>query len=320
MAPQTRSTGGQSETGPLREPQRLLLVSDDPAETEMIRGFIADGSGAGAGLASFALDSAGDFRQAAVLSGDVDYAAVLLGRVGGTAGGVTLLRRAQVEHQLTGPFLLLAEKVDTGEREAATSAGAADILGKGELTAALFERAVNYAISLHWAHSRAAGLELFDAATGLTRQPLFWEVLSLAVRRARRNKDFLALLMLHLDCLEAPSGLPGIDPLDAVVPLVAQRLARVLRASDTIARLDNGHLAVLVESMPRAEDIQTVAEKVIAATAGLYETTGRTLSLAVNVGIALFPTSAGDVGGLLRTAAAATLASRDKGVNEFHFG
>ena len=286
----------------------------------MIRSLFDDCAQIGTPLGPIALDSAGDYRQAAILTRDFDYGAILLGRLGEPARADAVLRRARVEHGLPGPFLVLVDKPCGSDADSVPAAGAADILAKDGLTAALLERAVRYAIELHAAQTRIAGLELSDAATGLARQPLFWEVLSLAVRRGRRNKDYLAVLMVHLDCLEQPSGLPGIDPLGAVVPLVVQRLSRVLRACDTIALLDDGHLAVLVESMPRAEDIQTVAEKIIATTTGHYEASDRLFSLAVNLGIALFPTSAGDPGGLLRAAAVATLASREKGVNGFHFG
>jgi len=63
-----------------------------------------------------------------------------------------------------------------------------------------------------------------------------------------------------------------------------------------------------------------VAEKVIAGAAGRYEIEGRVFGVTMNVGIALFPTSATDAGGLLSKAAQATLAARDKGVDAFHFG
>jgi diguanylate cyclase (GGDEF)-like protein len=313
----TGQPGDDSGTGlRMAVPLRVLMVSADPAECALIRGLFAEGARAGTPLGGISLDSAGDYRQAAILARDLDYAAILLGQDGGRA----LLQRACAERDLPGPFLLLADEAGPADADEAVAVGAADLLAKAGLTPLLLERAVRYAVALHAAQRRAAGLELVDTATELPSQPLFWELLSLAVRRARRNNDFLAVLMMHLDCLEEPSGKPGIDPQEAVLPLVAQRLKRILRASDTIARLDNGHLAVLVESMPRLEDIQTVAEKIIVASKGRYEAAGRILKLAVNVGIALFPTSAGDAGGLLQTAASAMLAARERGVDEFHFG
>lgn len=245
----------------------------------------------------------------------------MFGQISAGSGAATgIVERARAERLPTGPFVLLPNQEDPAAAQRALAAGASDLLTKSELTPAMLERALRYTLSLERAKSRAAGLELFDEASGLARQPLFWEVLSLAVRRAKRNKEFLGVLVLHLDCLERPSGKPGLDPHAVVVPLIARRLVRVLRASDTIARLDDGDLAVLVESMPRVEDMQTVAEKVIAAVAGAYEAEGRTFDVAVNVGIALFPTSAHEVGELVACATAATLAARQKGVNEFHFG
>jgi len=321
MSSNVSDWGGASGPGPQQVAgPRVLLISDDTEERALIRSLLDEAVRAGMPLGDVSLDSAGDYRQAVLLATDFDYIAVLLGCVGPARDGTALLRRAVSEHELPEPFLVLGDGAEPAAVQAAIAAGAADMLDKRELTAATLERAVRYALALHRAETRAAGLELFDPPTGLARQPLFWEMLSLAVRRAKRNKDFFALLMLHIDCLEQPTGKPGVDPLAAVMPLIARRVVRVLRASDTVARLDDGHLALLVESMPRADDIQTVAEKVIAGAAGRYEIEGRVFGVTMNVGIALFPTSATDAGGLLSKAAQATLAARDKGVDAFHFG
>lgn len=306
--------------GPYREPLRVLLISDDGEERALIRTLLDEAGRARMPLGDIALDTAGDYRQATILAADFDYVAVLLGRVGPAQDGTALLRRVVAEGTLPSPYLVLGERVEPPAIQAAIAAGAADMLEKTGLTAVALERALRYALTLDKAESRASAMELFDQATGLARQPLFWEVLSLAVRRAKRNKDFLAVLMLHVDCLEQPTGRPGVDPLAAVMPLVARRVVHALRASDTVARLDDGHIAILVESMPRAVDIQTVAEKIIAGVACRYETDGRIFSVSLNVGIALCPTTADDPGILLRSAAAATLTARDKGPDTFHFG
>ena len=320
MSSNVSDLSGAAGLGPQHAPPRVLLISDDAAERRLIRTLLDEAARASMPLGDISLDTAGDYRQAAILAADFDYIAVLLGRVGPAQDGTALLRRATAQGDLPSPFLVLAEQAEPAAVQAAIAAGAADMLETRGLTAGLLERALRYALGLHKAEARAAGLELFDSATGLARQPLFWELLSLAVRRAKRNKDFLAVLMLHLDCLEQPTGKPGVDPLAVAVPLICRRLVRVMRASDSMSRLDDGHIAILVESMPRAVDIQTVAEKVIAGVSGRYETDGRIFSVTVNVGIALYPTSATDAGGLLSAAAAATLTAREKGVDAFHFG
>lgn len=301
-------------------PRRLLLITDDPGDRPLIRRLLDEAARLGMPFGELSLDIAGDYRQAVLLARDVGYVAVLLGRVAPDQDGIALLHRATQGGDLPGPFVVLSERADAATYQAAIAAGAVDLLDSSDLTVGLLDRAVRYALSLHEAESRVADLQLSDPATGLARHPLFWEVLELALRRARRNKDFLAVLVLHLDCLEEPTGKPGLDPLKVVVQLIAQRVRKILRASDTVARLDGGHLAILVESMKRPADVQTVAEKVIAAVTGRYESDGRIFSAAANVGIALYPTTAEDAGGLLSAAAAATLTARDKGVDAFHFG
>jgi len=304
--------------GGLPAPPRVLLISDDPDERTRIRALLDAAVNAGMPLGDISLDIAGDYRQATILAADFDYIGTLLGRIGGAADGMPLLERAVAERAIPTPHIVLSAGGTAAQT--ALAKGAADLLDTAELTPPLLERALRYALALHQAQTRAAGLQLFDQPTGLARQPLFWELLSLAVRRARRNKDYAALLMLHFDCIEQPSGRPGVDPHAAVLPVAARRVLGALRQSDTACRLDDGHLAILVESMPRAEDIQTVAEKVISAARGRYDVEGRVFTVTVNVGIALFPTGALDAAELMRSAAAATLAARKKGVDAFHFG
>ncbi|HWT96060.1 MAG TPA: diguanylate cyclase, partial [Terriglobales bacterium] len=163
------------------------------------------------------------------------------------------------------------------------------------------------------ADKHLARLQLLDPVTGLAAQPLFWEILALAVRRAKRNRDFFAVMLVdfkpvHANGLEAPSNELMTD--------LTNRLQQIMRASDTIARFDSRQFAILAESMPRIEDVQIVAAKIISE---LSKAETPTEALQVAVGIALFPTSAASAEGLISRASEAVqqVIAREK--NDFAF-
>ena len=110
MKPDAAVHGGGASGSISRDPCRVLLVSDDPAELRLIRSLFDDCAQIGTPLGPIALDSAGDYRQAAILARDFDYGAILLGRLGEPARADAVLRRARVEHGLPGPFLVLVDK------------------------------------------------------------------------------------------------------------------------------------------------------------------------------------------------------------------
>lgn len=271
---------------------------------------------AGGGL-SIELERAASIAQAKECVRASDYDVILLD--GGSNNDVeqTLLRHVVGDGVFQGPFLLFLDKVDRETERAACEAGASDALELGKLGPPLFELAIRYAVARRRSEEQLAALQLFDSATGLARQPLFWETLALAVKRARRHRDHLAVLLLHVDGLAL--GPSGSDLTQHMARAVAGRLTTCLRASDTVARFDHDQFVGLVEGMPRVEDIQIVAEKLIEAVTRPIDVDSRGHVLAVSMGIAMYPAGALSAEGLIHGAVNAMLYARERGGNAFHF-
>lgn len=211
------------------------------------------------------------------------------------------------------PVIVLHDGQPTDVERLAVDAGAGDALAWSELTPALLRRCVGYCLERANSRRELAQLALIDGETGLARTPLFWEVLSLAVHRARRNQDYLALLAVNLDNLDTAAN-PR-----AAVREAANRLTGLLRASDTVARFEGELLMVLVEGMPRVEDIQTVAEKIIERVGEPMAIGGESLSLNASVGISLYPTVSLTPEALVGDATGAMYAAIEDGGSIFKF-
>ncbi|MDY0871228.1 GGDEF domain-containing protein [Dongia rigui] len=218
----------------------------------------------------------------------------------------------------SGPVIGLVDSEASQVAQGALAAGATDVLAIADLSGPLLRRAVRYALARRESERKLTRLRLFDPITSLPSQILFWEILSLAVRRAKRNRDFFAVLLVDIENLPDGHGEDG-PYRDLAMRELAERITPILRSSDTIARFEQQQLAILAESMPRVEDIQIVAEKIIEEFVKPLDAGGGPLSVNVAIGISLYPTSATGAEGLLSRATDAMLQARDHGSNLFVF-
>ena len=136
----------------------------------------------------------------------------------------------------SGPVIGLVDTESSQIAQAALAAGAIDVIAVGDLSAVLLRRALRYALARRESERKLTRLRLFDPVTNLASQILFWEILSLAVRRAKRNRDFFAILLVDIENL--PDGHSEDGPyLDLALRELAERITPILRGSDTIAPL-----------------------------------------------------------------------------------
>jgi signal transduction histidine kinase len=123
-----------------RETIRVLLVEDDEDDVVLTRDLLAEAAGA-----AFELDWAADGRSGLDRLCDGGYDACLLDYNLGAQTGLEVLRHASVRGCTT-PVILLTGRSDGGTDIEAMRAGAYDYLVKGQINAALLERAIRYAI------------------------------------------------------------------------------------------------------------------------------------------------------------------------------
>jgi diguanylate cyclase (GGDEF)-like protein len=214
-----------------------------------------------------------------------------------------------------GPVIVLTASIDHPTEQSLKRAGAADCLFEEEITPRALRRSIRYAIAAGGAQKRGLP-RLFDPGTGLATQFLFWEILGLAARRAKRNKDFFALLLVEVGDLPQDGG----DSIgDLVMQIAAERSSSVLRASDTVSRFEHHQLAILVESMPRVEDIQIVAEKIMQELSKPFPLGDIQRRFQANLGIALYPTSAENADMLIGKAFEALASAKGRGRDQFVF-
>lgn len=144
-----------------------------------------------------------------------------------------------------------------------------------------------------------------DSLTGLANRRLFYDRLQQAIRQARRYQTKVGLLFLDLNRFKEINDTHGHHVGDAVLTEVARRLARSVRASDSIARLGGDEFVVLLDKVNGRDDCLAAAVKIERALAEGSSFYGLAIDITSSIGQALFPDDGDNEDALIRAADAA---------------
>jgi diguanylate cyclase (GGDEF)-like protein len=118
-------------------------------------------------------------------------------------------------------------------------------------------------LTLQWhrSHHTLQYAATHDQLTGLANRHAFLDRLTAVARTA----DRAALLFLDLDHFKPINERLGHPVGDRVLAIVAERLLGALRPGDLVARIGGDEFAVLCERLSDADDVETVATRLLAA-------------------------------------------------------
>ena len=152
----------------------------------------------------------------------------------------------------------------------------------------------------------------FDPSRGPHGSTILAAFLTFAQAQARRRHESLSLLEVAVDRLDSIRELLGDELAEAAIERVSRAIKSTIRASDVVARLEEGRVAVLLPNAS-AENASKVAEAVRSAIARAGAASTTMPSLTASIGVATYPDHAHDVA-TLRAAAASTLTrAREQG-------
>lgn len=290
----------------------VVLLSGSQATIDLVRKSCANG--ASTTIKFVATD---DGAVAAQQLSDLDGAVLLLDSDNGIpqAAGI----RPLVGEDSVAPVVVLTPEFVPEVEKELVEAGAADVLPLTELNYGSLRRVLRHALDGHAMRRRIARLAPYDLVTGLMTQAMFWEILGLAVRRGQRNRDFFSVLLIDFDWSSVPA-----DIAEQAIPVLfkrfAERIKGVMRSSDTVAKFEKSQVVVLAESMPRVEDVQIVAAKILSDITAPTAYGDRYVTVQAAIGIAIYPTSGSNPEDLLVRAGDALASSMERPTNRFAFG
>ncbi len=175
----------------------------------------------------------------------------------------------------------------------------ADAMAKTEA-----EREINY-------------MAYYDHLTGLPNRLLFKDRLSQAILQAGRTGLSLGVIFLDLDSFKTVNDTLGHERGDELLFVIADRLKRCLRESDTVSRFGGDEFLLLINNLAEVSDIITVAKNIIAQFVQPFEMKGQEFYITASAGVAMYPADGVDADKLIKNADIAMYSAKETGKNQY---
>jgi diguanylate cyclase (GGDEF)-like protein/PAS domain S-box-containing protein len=174
-------------------------------------------------------------------------------------------------------------------------------------------------------------LAFYDCLTGLPNRLMFNEHLNQALAYAKRNKSLLATLFLDLDHFKRINDTFGHHVGDLLLRAVGERLIRIIRKSDILARniedISNTNVArfggdefvLLLTNIEQTKDAAKVARRILYTLSDAFMVDKQELFITTSIGISLYPSDGKDAETLIKKADKAMYHAKNLGRNNFQF-
>lgn len=162
-------------------------------------------------------------------------------------------------------------------------------------------------------------MALHDALTDLPNRVLMEDRLEMAITRAARNQQCVALGFIDLDHFKQVNDTFGHKVGDRLLKEVTTKLSTVLRSTDTLARWGGDEFVVLCPDLKSLEDAREITTKLAALTSENILIDGTEFPFTFSAGFAVYPDDASNSETLLSQADRAMFYAKAQGRNNIQF-
>lgn len=155
--------------------------------------------------------------------------------------------------------------------------------------------------------------------TGLPNRHLMLDHLKLAMASADREKEKIAVIFLDLDNFKDINDALGHEVGDKLLIECAARIAKVLRAKDTVSRLGGDEFIIILNTIAGLSSIEAVVHKIVDAIAKPYLLNHERVHSSASLGITIYPDDASDITSVLKNADQAMYGAKAKGKNSYQY-
>lgn len=158
-----------------------------------------------------------------------------------------------------------------------------------------------------------------DSLTGIPNRLLFNDRLEMALARAHRRDNKLAVCFMDLDGFKPVNDTFGHAVGDLLLVNVAKRMQAISRSSDTVARLGGDEFALILADITDKQECLQMLSRIMETISLPFNLDGREIHISTSIGVTLYPDDKGDGENLLRHADQAMYMAKQSGRNRVHF-
>ena len=169
------------------------------------------------------------------------------------------------------------------------------------------------------AKQQLRALAYYDTLTGLANRTLFFDRVSVAIRRATRGNRGLVVMVADLDNFKQINDSYGHASGDELLSMVAQTLQGCVRESDTVCRLGGDEFAILLESVEAPQDVARLAKNIGNTLSQTFAVAEGEVHTSASIGIVFFPQDGANGEELLKNADVALYRAKEAGRGSYQF-
>ncbi|MDB6060468.1 MAG: diguanylate cyclase domain protein [Verrucomicrobiaceae bacterium] len=151
-----------------------------------------------------------------------------------------------------------------------------------------------------------------DSLTGLANRAVFARRLQEAIDHAHTHREVLALMYIDLNDFKPINDQFGHHAGDLVLTAVAERLAEIVRQSDTVARLGGDEFVVLYRHLKRRSDLDILVARIHTKIAEGVAFGEVQLHVSASIGVVCYPQDGDNAATLQQRADALMYASKQR--------
>ncbi len=158
-----------------------------------------------------------------------------------------------------------------------------------------------------------------DTLTGLPNRSLFQGRLQMAIERADRTDEPLAVFFFDIDRFKVVNDSLGHRVGDQLLVKVAERLKNALRKVDTLARFGGDEFVVIMENVNTEADAVFVVNSILSCFVEPFRLEGYELDVTVSIGICFYPNGARDALEIMKNCDTAMYRAKEKMASSHQF-
>lgn len=164
---------------------------------------------------------------------------------------------------------------------------------------------------------QAKDIAYHDILTGLPNRYYLTTSLNRIIDQCKCKDRFLGVFFMDLDDFKLINDTMGHDIGDELLKMVARRLKNSMRENDLVARIGGDEFIILIESLGKYQEMDTIANQILDCFKQPYHLDGQKCYITTSLGLAICPTDGDDGETLIKHADIAMYKAKEKGKNQY---